>query len=294
MSSATAASLAAAAVAEVRDDPAGRLALMRRLYERPQDNDPLPSPSGDHAPRRLPYRRAATAFMQWQLRRGVLAPAGSPWWRAVNEDLIRVTAEARYLAAGTRGEPSTPAVRQGLEFIADPTTRRWYLAHNTAIATAYLDHRHLAAQEGRVERFFLNLVLLRVLYAHALVAEPRLALGWLAPISPVLGDPRLGITGIFLSLSRVLPNSYPLGEDVTPYVADEHGFGRLLDAGVIQPRLRALYDWSADELHLPGLTDLLVDDIPVYAWDPGDRHDWNPPLTAPVRFARRAVPLRPA
>jgi hypothetical protein len=32
-------------------------------------------------------------------------------------------------------------------------------------------------REGRIERFFINLVLVRVLYTHALVAAPRLALG---------------------------------------------------------------------------------------------------------------------
>jgi hypothetical protein len=56
----------------------------------------------------------------------------------------------------------------------------------------------------------MNVVLCRVLYAHALVAAPRMSLGWLRPLAPVLGDPRLGMTGIFLSLSRVLPDEYPL------------------------------------------------------------------------------------
>ncbi|EID16370.1 hypothetical protein MXEN_04598 [Mycobacterium xenopi RIVM700367] len=81
-----------------------------------------------------------------------------------------------------------------------------------------------------MERFFINLVLVRVLYTHALVAAPRLALGWLAPAGRLLGDPRLGITGIFLSLSRVLPDRYPLGEHVTTFVEAEHGFGHLAPA----------------------------------------------------------------
>ncbi len=40
-----------------------------------------------------------------------------------------------------------------------------YRAHNASIASAYLDHRDLACTESRPERFFLNVVLLRVLYA---------------------------------------------------------------------------------------------------------------------------------
>jgi hypothetical protein len=45
------------------------------------------------------------------------------------------------------------------------------------------------------------------------------------------------MTGIFLQLSRVLPDEYPLRGSVQSYLADELGFGRLLDFGVILPRL---------------------------------------------------------
>jgi hypothetical protein len=83
----------------------------------------------------------------------------------------------------------------------------------------------------------MNVVLCRVLYAHALVAAPVLSLGWLRALAPVLGDPRIGMTGIFLQLSRVLPDEPPLSDNVGDYLADEVGFGRLLDFGVIVPRL---------------------------------------------------------
>jgi hypothetical protein len=155
---------------------------------------------------------------------------------------------------------------------------------------AYLENRDLAEQESRTERFFINLVLLRVLYAHALVAAPRLALGRLAPIAPALGDPRVRMTGIFLSISRILPDAYPLGDDVERYVAIEHQLGRLLDIGVIQPRLRRVYDWSAVELEEPRLCALLADDVPSYAWSADDRQPWFPRPTLLARMARRAVP----
>jgi hypothetical protein len=283
-SDASAAQLADAAVAAVRDDPARRLQLMRALYE----SRPSGSPH-------LPYRRAMTAFMRWQLCRGLLEPGGAPrpgsrWWRALNEAILRDIAESRYLVAGAPGDPTSPSVEAAIDFIRRPTAARWWRAHNLSITLAYLENADLAAREGRVERFFLNVVLLRVLYAHALVGAPRLALGWLSPVAPVLGDPRLGATSIFLSLSRVLPRRYPLGDDVTPYVARENGFGRLLDYGVIQPRLRALYDWSARELGEPEVAGLLVGDIPAYAWDPAQASHWTPPLRALARLARRVVP----
>ena len=87
----------------------------------------------------------------------------------------------RALAAGHGGSPSSDSVEAGLDFIRRPSARRWYRAHNHSIVSAYLAHRDLAEQEGRVERFFINLALVRVLYAHALVAAPRLALGPFAP-----------------------------------------------------------------------------------------------------------------
>lgn len=86
----SAADFARSAVERVRDDPIARLAPLRRLYEVPRPVD-----RGY-----LPYRRAAAAFMRWQLSRGLVDPPtddrpGSPWWRALDEGLLRDTAEAR-------------------------------------------------------------------------------------------------------------------------------------------------------------------------------------------------------
>lgn len=188
---------AEAQVVSVRDDPAARVALMARVFH---------GPTG-HAPRHLPFRRAALSFMRWQERRGVLdpleaSPPGSVWWRAVNERLLRDGCETVALLGGLVGEPSSRAVRFWLEFGARPTGRNWYRAHNASIVAAYLEHRGLAEAEGAPERFFMNVVLVRVLYAHALSAAPRLALGPFAALGRVLGDPRLGMAGAFLSQPR--------------------------------------------------------------------------------------------
>ena len=137
---------------------------------------------------------AALGFMDWQVRRGLLnAPdgevPGSPWWRAVNERLLRDTAEARAHLLGLSGPMSSWSASCCVEFAQSPSARTWYRAHNASIVAAYLDHRELAESETHPERFFLNLILVRVLFAHALVAAPRLALSWLWPVGPVLGDP---------------------------------------------------------------------------------------------------------
>jgi hypothetical protein len=272
---------AGAQVAAVRDDPAARLALMARVFH---------GPTG-RAPRHLPFRRAALSFMRWQARRGVLnaldaSPPGSVWWRAVNERLLRDGCETVALLGGLGGEPSSQAVRLWLEFGARPTGRNWYRAHNASIVAGYLEHRKLAEAEGEPERFFMNVALARVLYAHALGAAPRLALGRLAPFGRVLGDPRLGMAGAFLSLRRVLPNRYPLALDVERYIADEQRLGRMLDYAVIVPRLQCLYEWSAEELDEPRISELVRDGNPIYAWPFEQRHVWRTPK---MPFAGRVL-----
>ena len=139
----------------------------------------------------------------------------------------------------------------------------------------------------------MNVALARVLYAHALVGAPRLALGRFAPLGRVLGDPRLGMAGAFLSLGRVLPDRYPLQLDVDSYIADENRLGRMLDYAVIVPRLQRLYDWSADELGEPALRELVRDGNPIYAWPFEERQVWRSPHVAPVaRALQRATRAR--
>jgi len=243
---------AAAQVARVRDDPSGRMALLTRTYRGPLGS----------SRRHEPFRRAAASFMHWQAERGVLRaidgnPPGSRWWRAVNERLLLDGCEAMARSGGLSGEPSSPAIGLWTAFIASPTPQTWYRAHNATIVSAYLENRHLAELETVAERFFLNVALLRVLYAHALVAAPRLSLGRLAALGPLLGDPRLRMAGAFLSLRPVLPDTYPLEDPIESYLPLENRLGRAFDYGVIVPRLQALYSWSARELGLPRLLDLI-------------------------------------
>jgi len=139
----------------------------------------------------------------------------------------------------------------------------------------------------------MNVALARVLYAHALVGAPRLALGRLAPLGRLLGDPRLGVAGLFLSLRRVLPNRYPLELGVESYIAEEQRLGRMLDYAVIVPRLQRLYDWSAEDLHEPRLLELVRDGDPIYAWPFEQRHVWRTPsMPVAARLLERVTRAR--
>lgn len=100
---------------------------------------------------------------------------GSPWWRAVNERLLQDTAEARAHVLGMGGPISCSSARWSVEFAEQPSAQKWYRAHNATIVSAYLDHRELAEAETHAERFFINLILVRALYAATPSSRRR---GW--------------------------------------------------------------------------------------------------------------------
>jgi hypothetical protein len=268
-------------VAAVRHDAALRLRLASSFY------DDKPGRATIRA-----YRRAEVAFMRWQVSRGVLAPPdsgrpGSRWWRSVNEGLLRDACEADLLMAGSPGSASRPAVSRWIEFLRWPSGQTWYRAHNSSVVAGYLEFRDLAAAELPVERFFMDVALGRVLYTNALVCQPRLALGRLQAAGRLIGDPRWRGADLFLSLHRILPNRYPLTEvSISEILEAENYIGRLIDYGVILPRIQALYAFAAADLNEPRLLDLILDGFPVYAWPYEDRHAWT---TARARAARSVL-----
>jgi hypothetical protein len=257
-------------VGAVRDDPARRLRLAASFYDQR---------AGGHSIRA--YRRAEIAFLHWQIRCGVLSPLdgnhpGSAWWRTVNESLLRDGVEADLLFNGSAGEPSTRGVGYWLTFLRRPTAPAWYRAHNASIVDGYLRHRDLVCDEGPLERFFMDVALLRVLYAQCLLIAPRLALGRLAVLGRVLGDPRRRAADLFLSLQNVLPNVYPLASaSIDTVLADENYLARIMDYGIIAPRIPQLYRHAADDLSEPRITELCTDEYPVYAWPYEQRYVWR-------------------
>jgi hypothetical protein len=269
-SSATAAELAAARVASARDNPVQRLQLAAGSF------DCGLSPEGTWER----FARSELAFLRHEIARGVLRNPdgerpGSPWWRAVNERLLHDTAEATLLVQGFAGPPSSPSVDLWLAFTAEPSAASWYRAHNASIVAAYLEYESLAVRELLAERFVLNVALLRVLYAHALTAAPRLALGRFAPLGRLFGDPRGGTVGLVLSIKRAFPDRYPLaGQGLDEILTSEHRFLRSVDYGVIGPRLNELYEFAADSLGEPRVADLVADGVPAYVWPREAREPW--------------------
>jgi hypothetical protein len=271
-------------VAAVRDDPAERLRMAAGFYDQRIGRRSIRA-----------YRRAEVAFMRWQIRCGVLAPLnaphpGSPWWRSVNEALLRDTVEADLLFNGAAGEASTRGAGLWLTFLSHPAPQTWYKAHNASIIDGYLKHRDLVAEEGPLERFFMDVALLRVLYAHCLLVRPRLALGRLAALGTLLGDPRRRAADLFLSLQNVLPDTYPLAESgIEVVLAAENYLARVMDYGIIVPRIAQLYQFAAEDLDEPRIAELCTDDYPVYAWPYEQRHVWRTDRSPAAIAVARAI-----
>jgi hypothetical protein len=169
------------------------------------------------------------------------------------------------------------------EFIRAPSPGAWYRAHNASIVAGYLANEPLAAAELSAERFMMNVALVRVLYAHALAAAPKLALGPLAPLGHLLGDPRRGSVGVFLDLRNVFPESYPLDDwPLDALIQAEGRLARTLDYGIISSRLVELYAFAALALEEPRVCAFVNDGTPCYCWPPTEQAPWLEGTTRPL------------
>ena len=246
------------------------------------------------------YGIAELSYLRWEIDRGVLGgrsgEPGSDWWRAVNDGLLRDKAEARLLADGAAGSPSSHRVELWLRFDAAPSPASWYRAHNASIVAGYLSHEPLAEHELEVERFMMNVALSRVIYAHALAAAPRLALGPWAPLGRILGDPRRSAVRLFLDLRGQFPTEYPLDEWTLDGLIEAEGrVPRALDYGLIAPRLTELYEFAAERLDEPRMAGLVRNGTPGYASPKAERSQWLGGATRPIpRAAALATGRRPA
>jgi hypothetical protein len=158
-----------------------------------------------------------------------------------------------------------------MEFLNKPTPQSWYRAHNTSIASGYIEYRDLSETELPVEKFFMDVTLARVLFIHSILMNPRSALGpvfW--PIGRILADPRSRGVGIYLSLRNILPDTYPIAEQSITEILDAENFGILL------PRAQSLYQFAATDLDEPHLRDFIENGNPTYAWHYADREAWEP------------------
>jgi hypothetical protein len=243
------------------NDPEARYAMRAAFYRRW-------GKSGDGD---VGIGRSELDFMRWEITRGVLdASSGSAWWRRVNARLIYDARLAELIVDRAPSlDPGTPAARRWLEFMrstdAASWARLWYRAHDASIVSGYLDAIDEARAEPSSERFFVNVVLYRLLYAEALVEGVALGL-----LGRVLADPRMPSVEALLDLPGYYPAHYPMTNDeLRDLVHRGHSLSAdlldvVLDDVLILPELDTLYARAAEWLDLPALTTLAVNGRPRY------------------------------
>ncbi|HYZ93911.1 MAG TPA: DUF2071 domain-containing protein [Actinomycetota bacterium] len=250
-------------VADVRDDPHGRLALAEDAYLCGSDT------------RLRHFSRAELAFIQWEIRRGVLAPVepnsphtGSPWWRTVNETLLRDCEEGSLLYRdGIRDGGSNHAVGLWLKFFDAPSPDAWYRAHNASIVSGYLAASSHAVVESEAEQILMNVILTRALYAYLLAAR-QARLGFLARVGQWLANPAGEGIVVVIDLPDFYPSHYPMSAE------DER---RLLGAG-FEPEsllerignlvtfydIERVFSWNSQRIGIPELMTLVSKGSPCY------------------------------
>jgi uncharacterized protein YqjF (DUF2071 family) len=248
---------AAERVAAVADDPSGRLALATEFY--------ASAPAACRS-----YGRAQLAFMGWEISRGVLNPLdadqpGSPWWRAVNAGLLVDQVES--IGPPDSG-PGGLGVQRWRAFLSEPTPVNWYAAHNTSVVNGYLESAELATREAMSEQWFINLVLIRVLFAHASIADDRSVGNLVGELGAVLSQP----TGRAISDAVHLNDFYPATYPIHPChawwaeLAPSAWFERFVDKRFVLPHTTALFRSASTTLNFDDLALLAINDVPAYPW----------------------------
>ena len=214
-----------------------RLALMAEVFRGPTGRAPRTCRSAARRCRSCAGRRVAACSIPSTPRRR------QPWWRAVNDGYCAMAANRLAPRRSARravvaGRPAMAGVRREADRAElVPRAQRQHpgrlpgasgTGRGGERAGALLHERRAGARAVRAR----------------LVAAPRLALGRLAPLGRLLGDPRLGMTGVFLSL-RVCSRPLSARRDVD---AIRRRAASRPDARLRGdlPRLQPLYEWSAE------------------------------------------------
>lgn len=219
------------------------------------------------------FGNSEIAFLKWEAR-GVLKPPhsdppGSEWWSAVNLKFIywaELAAFVHISGIDTTGLNLNTQIQHWLLFLDEPSSKHWYMAHNSSIIEGYHLYRDLAVEEVHAEQVFMNMVLYRLLYAQAMVEAESYAMGRLGQF---LAKPS-GIAVDFIVHDPFFyPETYPLNQEEKDIIlGKKHAIGELevefSDDVLILPHLEEMYTTSAEINGTPSLLMFMHDGKPIY------------------------------
>lgn len=223
------------------------------------------------------YGNSEIAFLEWEIKRGVLNDItdnthigqnyqkGSVWWRGVNGHFIYLATLAMLIHESQQHFDNIPIpVTYWLEYIKNPSSQSWYKAHNCSIVEGYLVCELETEKENYYELVFVNMVLYRVLFAEALVEGKEFG-----KLGEIIANPRLPSVEVAVEIPDFYPQNYPLSEhDIIDVMHKGHSLIdlgiKILDQFIILPQLDELYLYSAEILQQPCLRKWTINDKPCY------------------------------
>lgn len=281
---------AARLVESVRENPAGRIALVEEAYRSGTDQ------------RTEAYSRGEVAFVRWAVDRGALgtpdvgsaAVRGSTWWRSVNEAIVLDCLSASLLHREGVASIGQPSIDRWLRFFDSPSAESWYTAHNATTVVAYLTAREPATFESPGEQVLMNLVLIRALYGFILAAGEA-KLGRTGQFGRLISDPASEGMAAVIESDEFYPTDYPLhGETERRLVSSGYTpqaiMGKFGERLISRVDLSSVYAWNSGRIGVPELMQLLRRGSPCYPRvtdAPGSTH------TAPADKSRPGIAQAP-
>lgn len=245
----------------VANDPQGRYQLRYEFYEK-YGNPIIKGNEG--------LGNSELAFMQWEIKRGVLNPLdsdepGSPWWRQVNSHFLYVATLAQLIQESGETFNDLPVpVNLWLAFINSPNECSWYRAHNSSIIAGYQVADATAFDENIYEQYFMNIVLYRLLYAQSMVEGVSFGI-----LGKIFANPRGTAVSIITDIDAFYPSHYPMTKEEIKYVTHKaHNFLGIIedifDEFLILPHLDDLYKEAAKWNDSPVVTQYISNNKPIY------------------------------
>ncbi|MCH2032839.1 MAG: hypothetical protein MK202_04880 [Tenacibaculum sp.] len=190
--------------AAIEDSPNCRLELRKQFYS-------------DHGYSKLAkygYGQSEIDFIKWQIQRGVLntihckSKKGSSWWRKMNMQIIFDSELANKIVALNHDFSEIPeSVKYWINYIKSPSSKSWYKAHNSSIISASIKFSDEIESESIIEKKFIQDVLIRVMYAQAMVEGKIFPFG---RIGSILANPIFPAVKMIIKRPNLYPNDYPL------------------------------------------------------------------------------------
>lgn len=238
----------------VVNSPEGRLNLRKKFYLK----------YGFSKLAKYGYGQSEIDFIEWEIKRGVLNDVndihkkGSVWWRKMNMQIIHDSEFARLLfETKSNCKSISESVKNWLNYLNKPDSKSWYQAHNGSIINACFQFSKEIEIESHYEKIFIKDVLMRVLFAQAMVEGKEFAFGKLGKI---LANPILPAVKIITRRQKLYPISYPLTQEnySSNEVFLEHHIRTFVNKYVIDKNEKKLFQFAAELIGITERTEFIM------------------------------------